>query len=151
MRWNPHVTVSTVIEDNNRFLLVEEQVDGQIVWNQPAGHLEADESLMEAARRETIEETGHDVQIESLLGIYQAKAGAKNDTYLRICFIGTALKHDPDLPLDTGIIRACWLTREEIEEKRSVMRSPTVIQVIDDYLAGISYPLSLIHTRPNQN
>ena len=147
MRWNPHVTVSTVIEDNNRFLLVEEQVDGQIVWNQPAGHLEADESLIEAARRETIEETAYDVQIDSLIGIYQAKAGAKNDTYIRICFSGTALKHDPDLPLDSGIIRACWLTRQEIEDKRADMRSPTVIQVIDDYLAGTKYPLSLIQTR----
>lgn len=147
MRWSPHVTVSTVIEDNNRFLMVEEQVEGQIVWNQPAGHLEADESLIDAARRETLEETGHDVTIDSLLGIYQSKSGAKNDTYLRICFIGTALGFDPELPLDTGIIRACWLTRAEIEEKRAEMRSPTVISVIDDYINGIQYPLSLIHTR----
>ncbi|MBV1916065.1 MAG: NUDIX hydrolase [Pseudomonadales bacterium] len=147
MRWNPHVTVSTVIEDNNRFLMVEEQVDSQIVWNQPAGHLEADESLIEAACRETLEETGHTVRIDSLLGIYQAKSGAQNDTYLRVCFIGTALGYDENLPLDTGIIRACWLTRDEIEEKRTLMRSPTVIGVIDDYLAEIRYPLSLIHTR----
>jgi len=146
MRWSPHVTVSTVIEDNNRFLLVEEQVSGQIVWNQPAGHLEPNESLIQAACRETLEETGYSIEVNALLGVYQSKAGAKNETYLRICFIGAVLTYDPELPLDTGIIQAKWLSREQVEEKRALMRSPTVISVIDDYLLGTRYPLSLIST-----
>ncbi|HLA31715.1 MAG TPA: NUDIX hydrolase [Pseudomonas sp.] len=144
MRFTPHVTVATVIEDQGRFLLVEEMADGRAVFNQPAGHLEADESLIQAAVRETLEETGWDVELTGVTGIYLYTAPSNGITYQRVCFAAKALQQRPAHPLDDGIIGPRWLTREELAAQPERWRSELVLRCIDDYLSGISAPLSLI-------
>jgi len=143
-RFIPHVTVATVVEDQGRFLLVEEHAEGRVVLNQPAGHLEADESLLAAALRETLEETGWEVELTGVVGIYLYTAPANGVTYQRVCFAARPLRHRPELQLDEGIIGPRWLTREELESRREQWRSALVPRCIDDYLAGGRYPLELI-------
>ena len=143
-RFIPHVTVATVVEDQGRFLLVEEHAEGRTVLNQPAGHLEADESLLQAALRETLEETGWEVELTGITGIYLYTAPANGVTYQRVSFAARPLRHRPELPLDDGIIGPRWLTREELGERRGQWRSSLVPRCIDDYLAGGSYPLELV-------
>ncbi|MDO9322918.1 MAG: NUDIX hydrolase [Pseudomonas sp.] len=144
MRFTPHVTVATIIEDQGRFLLVEEMADGRAVFNQPAGHLEADESLIQAAIRETLEETGWDVEITALTGIYLYTAPSNGVTYQRVCFTGKALRHHPALALDEGIIGPRWLSRDELVAQPERWRSELVLQCIDDYLSGERFSLALI-------
>jgi ADP-ribose pyrophosphatase YjhB (NUDIX family) len=144
MRFTPRVTVATVIEEQGRFLLVEEMASGRAVFNQPAGHLEANESLIQAAVRETLEETGWDVEITALTGIYLYTAPSNGVTYQRVCFAGKALQHHPELTLDKGIIGPQWLTRAELAAQPERWRSELVLQCIDDYLSGERFPLSLI-------
>lgn len=145
MNWTPHVTVATVIEDNGRFLLVEERSDGALVFNQPAGHLERGETLEEAARRETLEETGWSVELLGVVGIGLYTAPSNGQTYHRTTFFGKPLQCDHARPLDDGIVRAVWLSVEEIQALSARMRSPLVTQVIAQYLEGHRYPLSLIY------
>ncbi len=145
MSWYPHVTVATVIEDNGRFLLVEEAAaDGQLVFNQPAGHLEPNESLIEAAARETLEETGWSIDVQGIVGIGLYTTPDGSTTYYRTTFFGKALQHDPLRTLDTGIVRAVWLTRAEIAALADRMRSPMVPKVIEQYCSGHRYPLSML-------
>jgi 8-oxo-dGTP pyrophosphatase MutT (NUDIX family) len=145
--WKPDVTVATIVENDGRFLIVEERVRGELVLNQPAGHLEPDESLADAARRETLEETGWTVELEHLVGIYQWSTGnGPDDHFVRFAFAARAVAHDARQPLDTGIVRALWLTREEIAGGRTRPRSPMVLRCIDDWLAGTRLPLSTIRT-----
>lgn len=144
MRFTPHVTVATIVEDHGRFLLVEELADGRAVLNQPAGHLEADESLIEAALRETLEETGWQVELTAVTGIYLYTAPSNGVTYQRVCFAAKPLRHLPEHPLDTGIIGPRWLTRKELLAQSERWRSELVLRCIDDYLAGERHSLSLI-------
>lgn len=144
MRFTPHVTVATLVEDQGRFLMVEEISDGRAVLNQPAGHLEADESLIRAALRETLEETGWEVELTAVTGIYLYTAPSNGVTYQRVCFAARPLRHRPERELDTGIIGPRWLTRDELLAHREQWRSPLIIRCIDDYLAGERFPLSLI-------
>ncbi len=144
MSWQPHITVATVVEDQGRFLLVEELAEGRHVFNQPAGHLEADESLLEAALRETLEETGWEVELTAVTGIYLYTAPSNGVTYQRVCFAARPLRHHPERPLDEGIIGPRWLTREELQAQPEKWRSHLVARCIDDYLAGERFPLSLI-------
>ena len=144
MRFTPHVTVATIVEDNGRFLMVEELAEGRAVFNQPAGHLEADESLIQAALRETLEETGWDVELTAVTGIYLYTAPSNGITYQRICFAAKPVHHHPDLALDHGIIGPQWLTRDELITQSKRLRSELVMQCIDDYLAGERFALSLI-------
>ena len=144
MRFTPHVTVATVVEDQGRFLLVEEMADNSAVFNQPAGHLEADESLIQAALRETLEETGWDIELTGVVGIYLYTAPSNGVTYQRVCFAGKALQQRPDHPLDEGIIGPRWLTRDELAAQPERWRSELVLRCIDDYLSGQHFALSLI-------
>jgi 8-oxo-dGTP pyrophosphatase MutT (NUDIX family) len=144
MNWHAHVTVASVIEDNGRFLLVEERQRGQLVLNQPAGHLEPGESLIEAALRETLEETGWTVEIQGLVGVGLYTAPSNGVTYYRTTFFGRPLSHDPLRSLDSGIERALWLTPAEMQAEAERLRSPLVAKAVEHYLAGHRYPLSLI-------
>ena len=144
MTWAPHVTVATIVERDNRFLLVYEVANGQQVYNQPAGHLEPNETLSEAALRETLEETGWTVELTGLVGINLYEAPSNGVTYFRTTFIAEAVSQDLDRPLDTGIIEAVWLSYEEIVARKDQLRSPMTLQIIDDYLAGKRFPLSVI-------
>ena len=142
--WQPDVTVATVVVRDGRLLCVEERANGALVINQPAGHLEPDESLIEAAIRETLEETGYDVELTGVIGIYLYTAPSNGVTYQRICFAGKAVKHHPDYKLDTGIIGPLWLTRDELLAQRDRWRSELTLQCIDDYLGGKLFDLTLI-------
>lgn len=148
MDWHPHATVAVVVEKEGKFLLVEEESSGQVVFNQPAGHIEEDETFIEAACRETLEETAWVVEPQYFIGFYVYK-GCNGATYHRACYAATALSHQSDLKLDKGIIRALWLSRDEIEQHGDKLRSPMVLKCIDDYLAGAKYPLELIYEYQN--
>lgn len=144
MRFTPHVTVATIVEDQGRFLLVEEWAGDRKVLNQPAGHLEADESLSQAALRETLEETGWEVELTAVTGIYLYTAPANGVTYQRVCFAARPLRHCAELPLDDGIIGPRWLTRAELVTEAGRCRSELVLRCIDDYLAGERFSLDLL-------
>lgn len=145
MRWLAHVTVATIVEDQGRFLLVEEMsADKKQVFNQPAGHLEANETLLEAAVRETLEETGWDVELTAVTGIYLYTAPSNGVTYQRVCFAARPLRHHPEGALDEGILGARWMTREELAAQPDRWRSHLVLRCIDDYLDGERFPLALI-------
>ena len=146
MEWAPHVTVATIVERDNRFLLVYENSDGDKVYNQPAGHLDPNETLLEAAVRETREETGWIVKPTHVLGVSQYLSPLNGFTYLRTTFIAQAITPLADAVLDTDIIEAVWLTYEEILNRRDQLRSPLVLRDIEQYLAGVRYPLSLVYS-----
>jgi len=143
-QWHPHSTVATLVERDGRFLVVEESVEGRIVYNQPAGHLENGETIIEAAIRETLEETAWHVEPTALLGLYHYRSASENVTYLRSCFIARAVEHFPAQALDSGIVQALWLTREELLARQSQLRSPLVLRMVDDFLAGRRFPLNVI-------
>ncbi|PTU31931.1 NUDIX hydrolase [Stenotrophobium rhamnosiphilum] len=144
MTWSAHVVVACVVEHDGKFLIVEEDVAGARCFNQPAGHWEAGETLIEAARREALEETGWDVEPTDFLGIYEFKPAELEYTFLRIAFVAKAIKHHPERALDDGIAAAHWLTRDEVLARNNQHRGPAVMRCIDDYLSGQRYPLSLI-------
>jgi len=150
--WKPSVTVAAIIERNASFLLVEEETSEGIRFNQPAGHLDPLESLIHAVSRETLEETAHEFTPESLVGIYlsrfmSARTG-EDVSYLRFAFCGQ-LGTQHDRPLDVGILRTVWMTREEMLAVQERHRSPLVMQCVDDYLSGKRYPLSALSTHPS--
>jgi len=140
------VTVAAVIERDERFLLVEERACGQVVFNQPAGHLEPDESLLEAVVRETLEETGYRFEPHHLVGIYLWKNEATGASFLRVTFTGAAAPPAGAPTLDDGIIAVHWLTRNQLLGMRHQLRSPMVLRSIDDYRAGLRYPLDCLQT-----
>ncbi len=144
MLWKPHATVAAIIERDNHFLMVEETINGQQVINQPAGHLEPDESLIEAVIRETQEETTWRFSPEAVTGIYLWKHPANGESFLRVAFCGSCDNHDESRKLDDGIDAAVWKTREQLIQQPDVLRSPMVIDCIDDYLAGKRYPLDCL-------
>jgi len=144
MIWKPNVTVAAVIERDGKFLLVEEETAQGLRYNQPAGHLEADETLLAAVARETLEESACHFVPQYLLGIYRWHAAESNITYLRFAFTGKITGQEADRPLDTGIIQAVWLTPDQIRATQARHRSPLVLQCVEDYLAGKRYPLALL-------
>lgn len=142
--WQPDVTVATVVVRDGRLLMVEERAQGKLVFNQPAGHLEPDESLSEAALRETREETGWEVKLTAFIGAYQWKAEETDRHYLRFAFAAEPLSHDTARELDEGIVQALWMTPAELQQQQARHRSPLVWQVVQDYLAGRRSPLSML-------
>src|SRR3954466_15541965 len=133
MTWAPHVTVATIIERDNRFLMVYEDADGKLVYNQPAGHLDPDETLQQAAIRETLEETGWTVRLTGVVGINLYTAPVNGITYCRTTFIAEPLHHDTSRKLDAGILEAVWLTYEEVVERKDQLRSPMTLTIIQEY------------------
>ena len=142
--WQPDVTVATVVVRDGRLLCVEERSNGQLVINQPAGHLEPDESLVDAAVRETREETGWNVRITHLVGAYQWKAPETRRHYLRFAFAAEAVDQIPGHALDEGIVRALWLTPGELQDLAPRHRSPLVWRTVTDFLGGSRHPLALV-------
>lgn len=167
MSWEPHITVAVVVAmpdaisaaqavesvatPSRRFLLIEERADslgggaGQLVYNQPAGHVEKGETLEHAAVREALEETGWDVKLTGFLGLYVYTPPFNPAiTYYRACFLAEAITHYPERALDDGILHALWMTREELASSDR-LRSPLVLKCVDDAIAGQCYPLALVH------
>lgn len=141
--FSPDVTVATVVPRDGRLLFVEERVRGELVLNQPAGHLEAGESLFEAAERETREETGWTVRLSHFIGLYRWDA-PDGTAYVRVAFAAEPVSHDADAPLDAGIERALWLTPSQLRDESARLRSPLVAHVVDDWLGGARYPLAAV-------
>jgi len=150
--WKPSVTVAAVIERDGKFLLVEEETSDGIRFNQPAGHLDPNESLQQAVARETLEESAYDFVPTALIGTYLSRylssRTGEEVTYLRFAFCGE-LGAWHDQPLDSGILRAVWMTYAELTACRDKHRTPLVLQCVDDYLRGQRAPLSLMFTHPS--
>jgi 8-oxo-dGTP pyrophosphatase MutT (NUDIX family) len=148
MVWKPDVTVAAVIERDARFLLVEERIRGRLVFNQPAGHLEDGESLVEAVVREVLEETAWVFMPQSLLGMYLWRSQRGHST-LRFAFSGTVRDFDAGRALDPPIVATHWLTRSEILARTASLRTALVVRCVDDYLRGVRLPLeALTSLRP---
>ncbi len=167
-RWKPNVTVAAVIEQHGRFLLVEEQTSQGLRLNNPAGHLDPDESLIQACSRETLEETAHQFRPTALVGVYLSGRGPARPvpdardapsatpadpavargrlTYLRFAFCGELGAFDPQRNLDRGIVRTLWMTVDEVRASRVRHRSPVLLRCVEDYLGGARYPLDLLAT-----
>ena len=144
MTWRPDLTVAAIVQRDDRFLVVEELIQGQPVFNQPAGHVEDGESIVEAAVRETLEETAWHLRPRHLLGLYLWRNPANGCTVLRAAVTGEVIHHDSTRRLDTGILAAHWMTRDELLAVPSRLRSPLVLRCIDDYLAGHRHDLSAL-------
>lgn len=144
MIWKPHVTVAAIAERDGTFLIVEEEVDGQLVYNQPAGHLDPGESLIDAVVRETFEETAWTFEPEALIGIQLWRHPLHGESYLRFSFCGSCHDHHAQQPLDQGIVQALWLSRDELMGNNHKLRSPMVLRSIDEYLEGRRYNLDII-------
>jgi 8-oxo-dGTP pyrophosphatase MutT (NUDIX family) len=140
----PVVTVATIVVRDDAFLLVEEETRAGVRLNQPAGHLEAGETLVAAAVRETLEETGHRITPTAFVGIYRWQAPDTGATFIRFAFTGEVVAHDLTRVLDVGILRALWLPYDELLARRAMHRSPLVLRCVDDYRAGSRRPLDHI-------
>ena len=141
-RWAPHVTVATIVSNGSQVLLVRENIGGRAVLNQPAGHLEPGESLQQAAVRETLEETGWEVELTGLVGIYQWQA-PDGSQFQRFTFAARPLRQRHDGPLDDAIEQALWLAPSELAGHLS-LRSPLVAHCVAQWQAGAHYPLSVL-------
>jgi 8-oxo-dGTP pyrophosphatase MutT (NUDIX family) len=144
VRWKPEVTVAAIVEREGRYLFVEERIAGQLVLNQPAGHLEDGETLIEAVIRETREETAWRLQPQALVGTYLWRNPLDGRTFLRFAFCGIVDDHRAAQPLDTGIVRTLWLTHEQLLAQSARVRSPLVPRCLEDYLLGKRQPLDSI-------
>jgi len=151
----PRVTVAALIEQDGRFLLVEEQTPDGLRLNQPAGHLEAGESPQQGVVREALEETGRVFAPQGLVGVYLSRTrrtteqGVQDVSYLRLAFFGSASAPDPQRALDDGIVRTLWMDVDALRASTSRHRSPLVLRCVEDYLRGQRYPLELISTDPS--
>jgi 8-oxo-dGTP pyrophosphatase MutT (NUDIX family) len=142
--WKPNVTVAALIECEGRFLLVEEETADGVRFNQPAGHLDQGESLVAACAREALEETAWHFRPTALVGVYQWPRPSGEITYLRFAFAGELGAHEEGRILDEGILRAVWMSPDEIRACTERHRSPLIWQCVSDYLAGRRFPLDLL-------
>lgn len=142
--WKPNVTVAALMEYRGRFLMVEEETSKGLMLNQPAGHLEEGESLVEACAREAMEETAHPFVPQALVGVYQWRRPDGEVTYLRFAFSGESGEQIAGRALDDGIVRAFWMTPEEIEASRERHRSPLVWACVQDWLSDVRLPLAVV-------
>ena len=142
--------MAAVIERGGRFLMVEEETKDGLKLNQPAGHLDPGETPAQGCARETLEESAYEFEPTALLGMYLARSRknstGEDQTYLRMAFRGTLGKHHPQRALDQGIVRTLWMTADEVRASAGRHRSPLVLRCVEDYLAGTSYPLDVVHT-----
>lgn len=144
-RFDPHLTVATVVERDGRYLLVEESPHGVPVFNQPAGHLEGGESLVEGAAREALEETGFRIRPTHVLGFYVWTSPKNGATYYRVAFAGELGEKVAGYAIDKDIDAVHWLTLDELRARSDQLRSPLVLRCVEDHAAGKRYPLDLIY------
>ena len=154
IRWKPSVTVAAVIERQGRYLLIEEHTPEGLRLNNPAGHLDPGESLVQGCEREALEETAHRFHAEALVGVYlsrfqrpaRGEHAAEDITYLRFAFCGRLGEAIAGRSLDTGIVRTLWMSPEEVQDSVAHHRSPLVLRCVLDHHAGVRLPLSALHT-----
>ncbi|PHS71718.1 MAG: NUDIX hydrolase [Cycloclasticus sp.] len=149
MIWKPNVIVASLVELDGKFLMVEEESPTGAVLNQPAGHLEVNESLEDAVVRETLEETGYAFTATAIVGSYLWHNDANETTYFRTTFLGTVGAANEAAILDNGIIRALWMTYDEISASKDRLRTPVILESLNDYLAGKRYSLDMIKSYLN--
>ncbi len=142
--WKPNVVVAAICERDGKFLLVEEETEEGMRLNQPAGHWEPHETLIQAVVREALEETAHVVEPVEMLGAYTTNNLARDITYLRFAYVCRVTGFDPGRALDHGIMRAVWLTPDEIAASPIRHRSPLVMRCVQDYLSGRRFPLDFV-------
>jgi len=142
--WTPHLTVAAVIEADGRFLIVRERADGAYVYNQPAGHLEPGEPLVEAVVREVLEETHRHFEPDAVIGVYRWIHPVNGETHVRVAFSGRVTGRAPDMPADEAVIQADWWRYADLRAVEHELRSPMVMRCLDDYRAGHRYPLELL-------
>ena len=151
-RWKPSVTVAAIIERGGKFMLIEEQTSEGLKLNNPAGHLDPSESLIDACAREALEETTHRFNPTALVGVYMSRmqraATGEDITYLRFAFCGELGDAVKGATLDTGIVRTLWMSPEEVRASVDRHRSPLLLRCMADYLAGQRSPLPLLYTDP---
>lgn len=145
--WQPHVVVAAIVEREGRYLIVEEFIAGELRLNQPAGHWEPNETLLDAVRRETMEEAAWEIEPRSLLGVYTWQPAGLPYPFVRFAFVADPIRHHPQRALDQGIVRALWLTPDDLLARSAQLRSPSVMRCIEDHRAGRAFPLELIHQR----
>jgi 8-oxo-dGTP pyrophosphatase MutT (NUDIX family) len=143
-QWLPHVVVAAIVERDGKFLFVEEHTAEGLRLNQPAGHWERGETLIDAVRREALEETAHRVEPIALLGCYTTLYPRRDITYVRFAYICSAGEFDIERKLDDGIVRAVWLTPDDLAASPIPHRSPLVMRCVQDYLAGRRFPLDFV-------
>jgi 8-oxo-dGTP pyrophosphatase MutT (NUDIX family) len=146
MTWRPDLTVAAVVERDGRFLVVEERIGGQLVLNQPAGHVEDGEDFLTAAIRETREETAWELVPAALLGCYLWRNPRNGRTTLRVAFRGSVRDYRSAQPLDRGIHAVHWRSREELGADPDRLRSPLVLRCVEDYIAGRSFGLDVLQS-----
>ncbi len=144
MEWMPHITVAAVVKRDDKYLIVEEKINDKIVYNQPAGHLEENENLIDAVKREVMEETGGVFSPLGLVGVYHYTSQSEDRTYIRFCFHGVCHSFMDNPQLDSPIIRALWLSKHEIDSRSSMLRSQMVKHCIDDFECGITTDLNIL-------
>lgn len=151
MRWCPDLTVAAIVARDDRFLIVEERINGQLVLNQPAGHVEEGESILAACIRETLEESAWCFTPRHLVGTYLWRTPRSGRTTLRFAFCGEVSDYDPKRRLDRGIVATHWLTRAQLANQSQRLRGPLVMRCIDDYLAGQRFDLSAVAAVANSS
>jgi 8-oxo-dGTP pyrophosphatase MutT (NUDIX family) len=140
----PDITVAAVTESDGRFLVVEERINRRLVFNQPAGHVERGESLLEAVIREVREETAWRFKPLALIGTYLWRSPTSGVTTMRFAFSGKVDDHDARRRLDHGIVRTHWLSRGDLLQREPRLRSPLVLRCVEDYLLGKHQPLESV-------
>lgn len=144
MTIKPDLTVAAIVERDDQFLMVEERVGNRMVFNQPAGHVERGEQIIDAVVRETLEETAWTFRPTALVGIYFWEQPERNRAFLRFAFSGTVAEHDPSRALDRGIERAVWMSHEQLVIRGGRLRSPMVLRCIEDFKSGRQFPLEIL-------
>ena len=152
-RWRPSVTVAAILERGGRYLLVEEHTPEGLCLNNPAGHLDPSESLLQGVVREALEETACVFTPEALVGVYLSRFKRperdEDVTYLRFAFCGSIGEPEAGRTLDHGIVRTLWLTPQEIRASSARHRSPLLLRCVEDHLAGRRYPLEALVADPS--
>ncbi|MGH8147252.1 MAG: NUDIX hydrolase [Rhodanobacteraceae bacterium] len=144
--WCPHVTVACVVADGDRFLMIEEDIHGTRQFNQPAGHLEPNETLPAAALRETLEETGWEITLDCFIGVQQWHSPVHDHHIVRFAFAGRPVNRHPERELDAGVVRTLWMRYPEIVALGERLRSPLVLTTLEDWLAGQRLPLATLRS-----
>jgi len=146
MARTPDITVAAVTENEGRFLVVEERINRRLVFNQPAGHVEHGETLLDAVVREVREETAWGFHPHALLGVYIWRNPSSGRGYMRFAFTGSVSGHDAKQPLDRGIVCTHWLSKGDLMQREPQLRSPLVLRCVEDYLSGVRLPLDTVAT-----
>ena len=142
-RFLSKITVAAVIKNSeNKFLMVEENTSDGIKINQPAGHLEKNETIVNAVIREVKEETGLVFLPLSLISVHQLFLNSSS--FFRFNFYGEVDNNSKPFSNEKQILKISWLDESYLEKKKKMLRSKCVLAAINDFNQGLKIPLSTI-------